>query len=149
MPRPNTPVLPTGVLDLARDVSSSDSAMPYEVTIADPDEQGAFDPDTGEHTIIPGTVHYTGLNARIHPVPQNDRQVVVADEPQILSRWYVRLPLSTEVLENQRITIDSATSAYADATLVGRTFRVLDHTPSTFANELRVTVREEPVPAVE
>lgn len=146
MPRANTPVIPAGALQMARDVSGSDEAMPYRVTIADPDEQGAFDPVTGKHTIIPGTEHYTDLPARIHPVPQNDRQAVIADEPQILSRWYVRLPLGTEVLENQRITVTAALSDYADATLVGRTFRVLDHTPSTFANELRVTVREESVP---
>lgn len=146
MPRANTPVIPDGALQLARDVSSSDSAMPYRVTIADPDEQGAFDPGAGEHTVIPGTEHYTDLAARIHPVPQNDREVVIADEPQVLSRWYVRLPLTTSVVENQRITVDSATSAYADATLVGRVFRVLDHTPRVLAYDLRVTVREEPVP---
>lgn len=149
MARPNTPVLPTGVLDLARSVSSSDEAMPYRVTIADPDEQGEFDPETGEHEVIPGTVHYSDLPARLHPVPLNEDQVSVADDPQIVSRWYLRLPLTTEVLENQRVTITAATSAYADTTLIGRVFRVLDHTPRVFATELRVTVREEPVPAIE
>lgn len=149
MPRPNSPVIPAGALELARDVSSSDEAMPYRVTIADPDEQGPFDPDEGEHTVIPGTVHYSDLPARLHPVPLNEDQVSVADDPQIVSRWYLRLPLTTEVLENQRVTITAATSAYADATLVGRVFRILDHTPRAFATDLRTTVREEPVPAAE
>lgn len=146
MPRPNTPVIPDGALELARQVSGSDEAMPYRVTIADPDETGPLDPETNEHTIIPGTEHYTDLPARLHPVPLNERQVTIAGEAQILSRWYLRLPLATEVLENQRVTIDSASSAYADATLIGRVFRVLDHTPRVFATDLRVTVQEEPVP---
>lgn len=149
MPRSNSPVIPDGALELARQVSGSDSAMPYRVTIADPDEKGAFDPEAGEHTVIPGTVHYSDLPARIHAVPLNEDQVTVANDPQILSRWYARLPLGTEVLENQRITVDSAVSAYADATLIGRVFRIRDHTPRVFGTELRVTVREEPVPAIE
>lgn len=146
MPRPDTPVIPAGALELSRQVSSSDEAMPYRVTIADPDEQGTFNTGTGNHATVDGTVHYTDLPARIHPVPLNEDQVTTAGEAQILSRWYLRLPLGTEVLENQRVTIDGAVSAYADATLVGRVFRVLDHTPRVFATELRTTVREEPVP---
>lgn len=146
MPRPNTPVIPDGALELARQVSSSDEAMPYEVTIADPDTKGEFDPVEGEHTVIPGTVHYSDLPARIHPVPLNERQVTVADEAQILSRYYVRVPLGTTTGENQRVTVTTANSDYADATMVGRVFRVLDHTPRAFATDMRITVQEEPVP---
>jgi hypothetical protein len=149
MPRPNVPTIPPGALELARQVSSSDEAMPYEVTIADPDSTGTFNTGTGVYTTVSGTEHYTELGARIHPVPLNERQVTVAGEAQQLSRYYVRLPLGTEVLENQRITVTAARSAYCDATMVGRTLRVLDHTPRVFATELRITCQEEPVPAAE
>lgn len=143
--RPGFPVLPRQVLNMHRRVSSSDEAMPYRVTLADPDRQ-VTDPDTGLAVTTPGQVRYSDLRARLHPVPLNEEQVDLVGQAEQKSRWYLRVPVGTVVRQNQRVKVTACDERYGDVTLVDRVFRVLDGTPRTFGTELRVTVSEQPVP---
>lgn len=143
--RAGTPVILPGALDAVRAMSQSPSAMPYTVTVDVPASQGTFDPATGRHTLSGGGTVYAG-RARLYPVPLNEDRMAHADLSEQRSRWYLRLPLGAQVAQRNTVTVTGADPTLADPALVGRTFRVLDHTPRVFGSELRVTLTEEPVP---
>ncbi|WP_166345104.1 DUF6093 family protein [Phytoactinopolyspora limicola] len=148
MPRPGTPIIPPGALEMHRAVSSNPRTMPYLVRVRHRPVKGELNEATGEYPETPGAVTYDG-RARLHPVSLNEQQYAQIEVAQQKSRWWLRLPLGAEVAENLIVEVYGIVEGaedVADEALIGRVFRILDDTPRTFGTELRVTVREEPVP---
>lgn len=144
MPRPGSHVIHPRVLDAPRRIS--EAGMTDTCEVRQPDVVGALDPATGEQTTTPGALVYSGA-CRVHPVPLNERQVIVGEEVVVLSRYYLRLPAETSGINvDQVVTITAVDADRSTSNLVGRRWRVVDHTPRVFATDLRVTIKEEGAP---
>lgn len=150
MPRPNTPLIPPGALDVGRDASHA--AMVDRCVIERDQPPGTFNPDTGLHdppggwteVAQPADVLDDGLvPCRIHPVPLNEKQHIVGDEDVVTSRYYGRLPMGSQVALDDRIAVVQTHPTMGDPNQQGLAYRVVDDTPRSLATETRVTLRLE------
>lgn len=151
MPLPGSKVIHPDALQVGIDASRA--GMTDRCVIEAYAEPSGWDYTTGTYATAGGwsavaqpdsvTDADGNVPCRIQPVNLSDQQTNVAEAQVSQSRHQARLPLGVNAAFDQRLRVVSVHPKYGDPQLVGRTYRVMDETPRTFATESRVTIRAD------
>lgn len=151
MPLPGSKVIHPKALQVGIDASLA--AMTDRCVIEAYTAPSGWDPDTGTYANVGGwstvaqpdsvTDADGNIPCRVIPVNLDDQRTTAAEEHISQSRHQARLPLDVNAAFDQRLRVVSVDGDYGDPNLAGKTYRILDHTPRTFATEARVTVRSD------
>lgn len=98
------------------------AALPDAVTITRTTADGAYNPATLLHAAPTVTTLYTG-EARVRPLAQSQRQVLLGEAPEILSQYVATVPYDTagiDIDDELKVTVSD------DAGIVGQPFRVVE-----------------------